>query len=162
MKRDVFSHGFGVAPESQDACLLFNILHCEEPVGVLTEAARVVRPTGFVYVIHWRYDPSTPRGPDMEIRPRPEQIVDWGVKAGLVARPGPRPASMALRDSVPSSLTLHFARSMRTGTLRPCWTRMAVVPRTRSATNWWPCVPMATRSQPFVFTQLMISLTGSP
>jgi SAM-dependent methyltransferase len=82
-QRDVFLHGFGIAPESQDACLLFNLLHCEEPLRFLREAVRVVRPTGFVSVIHWRYDPATPRGPNMEIRPRPEQIVDWGLQAGL-------------------------------------------------------------------------------
>ena len=88
-ERDVFSHGFGVAQESQDACLLFNILHCEEPRRLLGEAARVVQPEGFVYVIHWRYDPVTPRGPSMDIRPRPEQIVEWAKRTGLLASPGP-------------------------------------------------------------------------
>ena len=76
-ERDVFADGFGVSSESQDACLLFNILHCEEPVRLLSEGARVVRPGGRVLVIHWRYDPATPRGPGLEIRPRPESIVDW-------------------------------------------------------------------------------------
>jgi SAM-dependent methyltransferase len=83
-QRDVFLHGFGVAPESQDACLLFNILHCEEPLRLLHEAARVVRPAGFVHVIHWRHDSATPRGPSMEIRPRHEQIVEWAKRAGLL------------------------------------------------------------------------------
>ena len=82
---DVFANGFGGAPTSKDACLLFNILHCEQPVSLLAEAARVVRPAGFVHVIHWRYDPPTPRGPSMNIRPRPEQIVNWAEEAGLVA-----------------------------------------------------------------------------
>ena len=75
--RDVFGAGFGVAAASQDACLLFNILHCEEPIRLLSEAARVVRPGGFIHVIHWRHDPTTPRGPSLEIRPRPEQIASW-------------------------------------------------------------------------------------
>lgn len=88
-QRDVFLQGFGLVPESQDACLLFNILHCEEPAQLLGEAARVVRSMGSVYVIHWRYDAATPRGPSMEIRPRPEQIVDWGLKAGLIAGRNP-------------------------------------------------------------------------
>jgi SAM-dependent methyltransferase len=65
---DVFADGFGESA-SKDACLLFNILHCEQPAKLLAEAAQVVRPAGFVYVIHWRYDPATPRGPSMEIRP---------------------------------------------------------------------------------------------
>jgi SAM-dependent methyltransferase len=66
---DVFADGFGGRDGSKDACLLFNILHCEEPVKLLAEGARVVRPGGLVLVIHWRYDPGTPRGPSMEIRP---------------------------------------------------------------------------------------------
>lgn len=75
--RDVFADGFGVQIGSQDACLLFNILHCEQPVRLWAEAARVVRPGGAVLAIHWRHDPTTPRGPSMEIRPRPEQLVAW-------------------------------------------------------------------------------------
>jgi SAM-dependent methyltransferase len=82
---DVFANGFGGAPASKDACLLFNILHCEQPVSLVAEAARVVCPAGFVHVIHWRYDPATPRGPSMEIRPRPEQIIEWARMAGLSA-----------------------------------------------------------------------------
>ncbi|MCG3144127.1 MAG: hypothetical protein HONDAALG_01520 [Gammaproteobacteria bacterium] len=85
--RDVFTEGFGVASDSQDACLLFNILHCEGPVGVLEEASRVIRPGGLIHVIHWRYDPSTPRGPSMDIRPRPEQCCEWSLQAGLVPTP---------------------------------------------------------------------------
>ena len=82
-ERDVFADGFDVSDGSQDACLLFNILHCEQPARLLTEAARVVRPGGHVLVIHWRCVPATPRGPRMEIRPRPEMIVDWASQAGL-------------------------------------------------------------------------------
>ena len=78
--RDVMKDGFGSAPESQDACLLFNILHCEDPVRLLAEAVRVVRPGGWVFAIHWRYDPATPRGPTMDIRPRPEQIIGWAAQ----------------------------------------------------------------------------------
>jgi SAM-dependent methyltransferase len=85
--RDVLVDGFGGEPGSKDACLLFNILHCEEPVRLLLEAARVVKPGGVVMVIHWRYDASTPRGPTMDIRPRPEQIIEWAARAGLVAAP---------------------------------------------------------------------------
>lgn len=84
--RDVFLTGFGVPSETQDCCLLFNILHGEEPLQLLKEAARVIRPGGFVHVIHWRHDPATPRGPSMEIRPHPEQIAAWAAQTGhLVA-----------------------------------------------------------------------------
>ena len=85
---DVFAEGFGGDAGSKDACLLFNILHCEEPGRLLSEAARVVRPGGAVLVIHWRYDPSTPRGPSMEIRPRPEQIIGWARTTGLLQAEG--------------------------------------------------------------------------
>lgn len=87
--RDVFAHGFGVAPSTQDACLLFNILHCEDPLRLLTEAARVVRPGGFVHIIHWRYDPATPRGPSLAIRPRPEQIAMWAEETRMLRATGP-------------------------------------------------------------------------
>ncbi|MBM3860736.1 MAG: methyltransferase domain-containing protein [Verrucomicrobia bacterium] len=83
MVRDVFADGFGVPADSQDAALLFNILHCEEPSRLLAEVARVLRPGGMVLVIHWRYDPSTPRGPSLDIRPRPEQCRQWMLEAGL-------------------------------------------------------------------------------
>jgi SAM-dependent methyltransferase len=85
---DVFADGFGGEAGSKDACLLFNILHCQEPQRLLGEAARVVRPEGFVHVIHWRYDPVTPRGPSMEIRPRPERIVEWAKQTSLLACTG--------------------------------------------------------------------------
>jgi SAM-dependent methyltransferase len=87
--RDVFVDGFGVEAASKDACLLFNILHCEEPVRLLAEAARVVRPGGAVLVIHWRHDPATPRGPNLEIRPRPEQILDWARQTCLLEPDNP-------------------------------------------------------------------------
>jgi SAM-dependent methyltransferase len=86
---DVFADGFGGDAGSKDACLLFNILHCEEPVPLLAEAARVVRPGGAVLVIHWRYDPATPRGPNLEIRPRAEQIAGRTRETGLLEAEGP-------------------------------------------------------------------------
>lgn len=82
--RDVFAEGFRGEDGSSDACLLFNILHCEHPVKLLAEGARVVRPGGAVLVIHWRHDPATPRGPGMEIRPKPEQILTWAEQTGLL------------------------------------------------------------------------------
>jgi SAM-dependent methyltransferase len=86
--RDVFADGFGGEAGGAHACLLFNILHCEEPERLLAEAARVVRPGGEVLVTHWRCDPATPRGPSMEIRPRPEQIIEWAGAAGQLEAVG--------------------------------------------------------------------------
>lgn len=87
IERDVFLEGFGVPAGSQGAALLFNILHCEEPVRLFAQAARVVRPSGIVFMIHWRSDIETPRGPSLDIRPRPEQITEWARAASLVVVP---------------------------------------------------------------------------
>lgn len=81
--RDVLADGFGRPAGSCDAALLFNILHAEEPVALLRAARDVVRPGGLVAVIHWRSDITTPRGPSLDIRPRPEQIAAWAAAAGL-------------------------------------------------------------------------------
>ncbi len=75
-ERDVVQSGFGV---DVDAALLFNILHGERPEELLRHAARAAKA---VLVVHWRYG-ETPRGPSLEIRPRPEQIIDWAAKANL-------------------------------------------------------------------------------
>ncbi len=86
--RDVMKDGFGLPDGTQDAALLFNILHCEHPMALLSEAARVVRPGGSVLVIHWRYDPATPRGPTLDIRPQPEQIIAWAEQTGNLKAAG--------------------------------------------------------------------------
>jgi SAM-dependent methyltransferase len=76
---DVLEAGFGV---EVDAVLLFNILHCERPIELLQRAAQALRPKGQILVIHWRYG-QTPRGPELGIRPRPEEVVAWAHSAGL-------------------------------------------------------------------------------
>ncbi len=80
--------GYGMPPQAVDGCLLFNILHGEDPISLLAQAATLVRPGGWIWAIHWRYDPATPRGPSMDIRPRPEQIADWAEATGLLERVG--------------------------------------------------------------------------
>jgi len=88
--RDFVGQGTGLADNSADAALLFNILHHEQPVALMTEACRILRPGGVLAAIHWNHDPSTPRGPSLEIRPRPEQCLAWGVAAGFVCGAGNR------------------------------------------------------------------------
>lgn len=78
-RRDVMELGFGV---TVDAVLLFNILHCEHPVELLRHAANALYVGGQVLVVHWRHG-DTPRGPSLDIRPRPEQIIHWAREADL-------------------------------------------------------------------------------
>ncbi len=80
---DFVSDGCGRPDESVSYAMLFNILHIEEPVSLLLESKRVLKPGGKVGVIHWNYDASTPRGPSMNIRPRPEQVRGWLEEAGF-------------------------------------------------------------------------------
>jgi SAM-dependent methyltransferase len=82
--RDVMADGFGVT--GLDAVLLFNILHCDDPVSLLRLAACAVRPGGLVLVTHWQHG-ETPRGPNLDIRPEPEQIAQWASQVGLVSGP---------------------------------------------------------------------------
>ncbi len=82
--RDVCQQGFD---RQADAVLLFNILHCEQPIELLAHAANALRLGGEVLVIHWRVDVLTPRGPSASIRPAPAQIVQWAEHAGLNAGP---------------------------------------------------------------------------
>lgn len=88
--RDFVADGTGLVDGSMDMALLFNILHHNEPVALLSEAFRILRPDGIAAVIHWNYDPSTPRGPAMEIRPRPEQCIAWAEQAGFTFQPADR------------------------------------------------------------------------
>jgi SAM-dependent methyltransferase len=83
--RDVMADGFGIT--GVDAALVFNLLHCDEPVALLDHAASAVRPGGLVLAIHWQYA-ETPRGPSLEIRPRPEQIAQWAEATGRLMPEG--------------------------------------------------------------------------
>jgi len=81
--RDFVVEGSGLRDESVDYVMLFNILHIENPAGMLEESRRILRPGGSVGIIHWNYDPSTPRGPSMSIRPKPQDCIEWAEQAGF-------------------------------------------------------------------------------
>lgn len=83
MLRDFVHKSSGLENESVDYVMLFNILHAENPEILLKEAYRILKPGGKLGVIHWNFDPETPRGPPMEIRPKPKQCTEWAVKAGF-------------------------------------------------------------------------------
>jgi len=81
--RDFVAEGTGLAEGSVDYVMMFNILHAECPDLLLREAYRVLRQGGRLGIMHWKYDPTTPRGPSLEIRPRPEQCRAWAEQAGF-------------------------------------------------------------------------------
>ncbi len=82
-RRDFIEQGTGLDGSSVDYAMLFNILHAEQPIELLREAFRVLRPGGRAGIMHWRPDPATPRGPSLAIRPRPEQCREWARAAGF-------------------------------------------------------------------------------
>ncbi|MCX5709303.1 MAG: class I SAM-dependent methyltransferase [Candidatus Omnitrophica bacterium] len=81
--RDFMAEGSGLADESMDYVMLFNILHLEKPMILINEAKRILKSGGKLGIIHWNYDPKTPRGPSMNIRPKPEQCIKWAESAGF-------------------------------------------------------------------------------
>jgi SAM-dependent methyltransferase len=81
--RDFLADGTGLGDGSVGYALLFNILHVEDPVGLLREARRVLAPGGLAGLVHWRRDIPTPRGPSLDIRPTADQCRAWAEKAGL-------------------------------------------------------------------------------
>lgn len=76
-QRDILTKTTGLPTNSVDYVMLFNILHHETPNDFFNEAYRILKPQGKIGVIHWRSDIQTPRGPDLNIRPKPNQISHW-------------------------------------------------------------------------------------
>lgn len=82
--RDFVTEGSGLPDKSMGYVMLFNILHLENPENLLNEAKRILKEGGLLGIIHWNYDPKTPRGPSMDIRPKPEQCIEWVKKVGFI------------------------------------------------------------------------------
>ena len=105
--RDFVEQGTGLADESAGYVMLFNLLHAECPEVLLREAHRVLAPGGLLGIMHWNYDATTPRGPSMSIRPRPEHCRDWALATrfellppGIVDLP-PYHYAMVMRKGAP-------------------------------------------------------------
>ena len=80
---DFIAEGSGLPDGSADYVMLFNILHLEKPMILINEAKRLLRKGGKLGIIHWNYDPKTPRGPSMDIRLKPEDCIRWAESSGF-------------------------------------------------------------------------------
>jgi SAM-dependent methyltransferase len=89
VERDFVAEGTGLSEGSIGYTMLFNVLHAEDATSLLGEAFRILRPQGVLGVIHWIPDAGTPRGPDLSIRPRPEQCSTWALQVGFVSEGSP-------------------------------------------------------------------------
>ena len=86
-QRDFVVEGLGLPYASVEYAMLFNILHAEERQALLEEAWRVLADEGVLAVIHWNDAPATPRGPSMDIRPRPGYCRAWCEAVGFECQP---------------------------------------------------------------------------
>ena len=83
LETDFFDAAEVLGAESADYVMLFNILHGENPRELLEIAYTLLVAGGKAGIIHWNYDPDTPRGPPMTIRPRPEALAEVAAAAGF-------------------------------------------------------------------------------
>lgn len=85
MLQDFISEGSGLSDSSVDFVMLFNwFVHLDKPTNLLKEAYRILKPNGKAGIIHWDYNPKTPIGPPINIRPKPERIRQWAESVGFI------------------------------------------------------------------------------
>lgn len=101
--RDFVTDGTGEPESSAAHVMLYNILHIENPMGLLAESYRILKPGGTLSIIHWRSDIITPRGPSLDFRPTAEQCMEWAMKVGFL-----EPAVMDISEAAP----YHFGISL--------------------------------------------------
>ena len=80
---DFITEGSGLPDNSVDYVMLFNILHHDNPHQILNEVSRILKSNSKAGIIHWRSDIITPRGPQLNIRPKPEQCKQWATETGF-------------------------------------------------------------------------------
>jgi ubiquinone/menaquinone biosynthesis C-methylase UbiE len=82
-ERDILKEKSGIANNSVDYVMLFNILHHDKPAELLDESYRILKSGGKVGIIHWRTDIETPRGPSLNIRSKPLDCVNWVLQSNF-------------------------------------------------------------------------------
>lgn len=76
-KIDFLENGTRLDDNSQGHVMIYNLLHLENPEKLLNEALRILKQGGELSIIHWRSDIKTPRGPSLDIRPKPKDCEEW-------------------------------------------------------------------------------------
>jgi len=74
--RDILTQTTGLADNSVDYVMLYNNLQDDSPADFLDESFRILKQTDKIEIIHWSSDISTPRGPDLNISPKPNEIIE--------------------------------------------------------------------------------------
>jgi ubiquinone/menaquinone biosynthesis C-methylase UbiE len=69
--------------------MLFDILHQDKPNEFLDEAYRILKQNVKVGIVNWRTGIETPLGPNISIRPKPEQCFKWAKKRGFAIHKKP-------------------------------------------------------------------------
>ncbi len=88
LHKDFIKDKTGLKDNSVDYVMLFNILHAEDPISLFEESYRILKYKGKLAIIHWIYSEITPRGPSLNIRPKPEDCTQWMKSAGFsLAKP---------------------------------------------------------------------------
>jgi len=87
VESDLLTVESSLAAASVDGVLIAHLLHAEaeENIALLTDARRVLRPSGKLGIVHWRRDVATPRGPPLAMRPSLDQMGAWAEQAGFPA-----------------------------------------------------------------------------
>ena len=105
LHKDFIIEGSGLEAGAIDYVMLFNILHAEERMTLLHEAWRILQGEGRLAIIHWNYDPSTPRGPTWIFGPALNSAACGPSKrASRLASGLNRLAAIPLRLCLPASV----------------------------------------------------------
>ena len=83
IQEDLTSKESTLNSESVDYVMIFNILHGEYAENLLKESWRILKINSILGIIHWNYDPNTPRGPPIDIRKKPEELIKIAKSIGF-------------------------------------------------------------------------------
>lgn len=82
-KIDFLENGTKLEDCSQGHVMIYNLLHLKNPLKLLKEANRILKKDGIISIIHWRSDIKTPRGPTLDIRPKPKDCEKYLKEVGF-------------------------------------------------------------------------------